>query len=817
MRWTADTAMYSSNVENISPTSQEESQKAFRVSTQPAAAKVLLDSPTAMPNACGYLWNKDMLIQMNCRGYAVAQFMQPEPSKYSQGPYLEAKTFIQPEHTYFSHHPGRFFYIKDEDDNQLFSIPYEPCRTAFDSYTFEVGLSDIAWTIKNLGFEIYLKLTLPVNGVAEMWQIRVKNVSAQTRNISLYPFFSVGNKSWMNQGACFDEDLNAIVASSITPYQKVEDYYKNSHLKDITFLASNNTPSSWSTHLGLFEGEGGLHRPSQIMMDELPRTDAIYDVPAAIMQFKEQLLSGQEVEHKFIFGAAKDKAELLINKENYFANEESFDEIALNYQRYMNCSKSACVINIADKETEQFINHWLPRQVFYHGDVNRLTTDPQTRNLLQDNMGMIYLAPKQAKNSFLIAMSQQQSNGEMPDGILLHPDAELKYINQVPHADHAVWLTICIKAYLDETNDTSILVEQLPFADSTLNADVIEHIELALAHLIKARDHRGLSFIEQGDWCDPMNMVGHKGKGVSSWLSLASAYAIKSWLEIIQCYIPDYSVDKRKHYQMIVDEINLAVNTHLWDGSWYARGITDDNRIFGTENDSEGRIYLNPQSWALLSGAAGIAKKFSMLNEIDKQLNTPYGVMMLAPAYTSMQDDIGRLTQKYPGVAENGSVYNHAAAFYAYSLYQIGENDLAFQVLKKMIPNEVDALVRGQLPNYIPNYYRGAYHQLPQCAGRSSHLFNTGTVAWVYRCVIEELVGLKGRAGKLFINPKLPEQIDRISGIRHFMGAEFEFVISKYTGDAVEVQLGKQRLTANVVNNIESGKKYQLNVRVPSA
>lgn len=72
-----------------------------------------------------------------------------------------------------------------------------------------------------------------------------------------------------------------------------------------------------------------------------------------------------------------------------------------------------------------------------------------------------------------------------------------------------------------------------------------------------------------------------------------------------------------------------------------------------------------------------------MLNEIERQLNTPFGVMMLAPSYTKMREDIGRLTQKHPGVAENGSVYNHASAFYVYSLYQVGEYNQAFQLLKR--------------------------------------------------------------------------------------------------------------------------------------
>ena len=86
-----------------------------------------LTSPTAMPNAAGFLWNRSMMIQATCRGYAVAQFMQPEPAKYAHAPNLQAKTFMQPEQAYYAHHPGRFVYIKDEEAGELFSAPHRHC------------------------------------------------------------------------------------------------------------------------------------------------------------------------------------------------------------------------------------------------------------------------------------------------------------------------------------------------------------------------------------------------------------------------------------------------------------------------------------------------------------------------------------------------------------------------------------------------------------------------------------------------------------------------------------------------------------------
>lgn len=140
--------------------------------------KVQLDSPLSMPNAAGFLWNRKMMIQMNCRGYAVSQFMQPE-------------------HNYYTHHLGRFFYVKDESTDELFSVPYEPVRSKPDKFKFKFTLttSEISWVIEQSGLKVTLVLSLSKDDVVELWQLSVKNLSHIKRNISIYPYFSIGYMS----------------------------------------------------------------------------------------------------------------------------------------------------------------------------------------------------------------------------------------------------------------------------------------------------------------------------------------------------------------------------------------------------------------------------------------------------------------------------------------------------------------------------------------------------------------------------------------------------------------------------------------------
>jgi cellobionic acid phosphorylase len=752
---------------------------------------------------------------VNCRGYALAQFMQPEPARYAYAPNLEARTFMQPEQPYYAHHPGRFFYVKDEESGALFSAPHEPVRAKLDRFVFSVGKSDIQWRVEKDGIGLDLTLGLSREDVIELWHLRVQNLSGRSRKLSLYPYFPIGYMSWMNQSAAFSPELLAVVATCVTPYQKVADYFKQKDFKDRTFLLADTPPVAWEASQAAFEGEGGLQHPEGVERAELAKGDALYETPTACLQYRLGLAPGKAQEYRFIFGAAFDEAEIAALRNKYLLGE-MFHQARAEYAGYIAQGEGCLTVETPDRELDHFVNHWLPRQVFYHGDVNRLTTDPQTRNYLQDNMGMSYLKPDVARKAFLHALSQQLPTGAMPDGILLVEGAELKYINQIPHADHCVWLPVCLQAYLDETDDYPLLRQQVAGREGR-SLSVFERISNAMRWLLQARDPRGLSYIAQGDWCDPMNMVGYKGKGVSGWLSVATAYALRLWAGVCKA---ENAGALAEELEAGAEAINRAVNTHLWDGEWFARGITDDGVVFGARKDQEGRIFLNPQSWAILSGAASREQRKLMFQAIEASLATPYGVMLVAPPFTRMREDIGRVTQKFPGSAENGSVYNHAAAFYIYSLYSIGEGERAFQVLRQMLPgpDPADYLQRGQLPVFIPNYYRGAWREHPRTAGRSSQLFNTGTVAWVYRCLVEGLFGLKGSRDGLLIRPQLPGHWREARITRQFRGATVHVRVRRAKGISKQVvRVDGRTIEGEILAEIRAGRTYTVEIVEPES
>ncbi len=774
--------------------------------------RYFLNSPLLAPTADSFIFNHRMLLQVTCRGYATAQFMQPEVATYTYHPFIAARTFIQPEPQYYAHHPGRFFYIRDDNTDRFFSAPYDPVRAELDKFSFAPGLSDIQWLAKKNGIEVKLRVTIPRDDIVELWTATVTNSSRKQRRISLYPYFPIGYSSWMNMAGTYDQNLRGIICYSKTPYQLMEDYFKNKDLKDLTYLLADIMPTSWQANQKSFEGQGGPTSPDDLKRPHLSRSDARFEIPAAVLQFSRTLAPGKSFQVNLAFGPAKDIPEIRRIRTRYL--KKNVAEKVIKKVNALQTSRAGCImIDTPDEVFNHFINHWLPRQINYQARSNRMTTDPQTRNYLQDAMGMTFLDPDLSRRMFRTALSRQQANGAMPEGILLIEGTELKYINRVPHRDHCIWTALALAVYLNETADTTFLHEKLPFADSTESASVYKHTCMGLDWLLKDRSSRGLSLIGQGDWCDPMNMAGYKGKGESAWLTEALAYVLRCWAPFCKS-VGDKTLAAR--YRKSAGAINAALNKYMWDGSWYARGTSDSGKRFGIKRDKEGKIFLNAQSWAVLCAAPTGKRLEKCIAAVQKHLETPFGPMTLAPAYTEMREDIGRVTQKHPGVSENGSVYSHAALFYVFALYTARRTDHAFNVLRSLLPGPEIASVRRsrQLPLYLPTYYRGA--TFPATAGRSSHLPNTGTLSWYYRTVVEVLFGLRGCAEGLLVDPQLPKRFKRANVRRYFRGAVFDIRFRRSpTVSAPKVVLDGRELPHNLIPNPKHGAHHTVEVTLP--
>ena len=217
-----------------------------------------------------------------------------------------------------------------------------------------------------------------------------------------------------------------------------------------------------------------------------------------------------------------------------------------------------------------------------------------------------------------------------------------------------------------------------------------------------------------------------------------------------------------------------------------------------------------------MCGAATSERSRKCIAAVEKHLATPAGPMTLWPPYTEMRDDIGRLTLKTPGFAENGSCYVHAGAFYAFALFMANEPDLGWQVMRSQLPGWTNPLERAsQLPLYLPNMFNGL--AAGRTAGESSRWASTGACAWYYRTAVSMLLGVRGEFDGLRLDPQLPKKWNHANVWRRFRGADFEITITRSRRVAeTTIVLDGRGLDGTLVPLQKAGTQHQVTVTVPA-
>ncbi len=711
------------------------------------------------------LWNERMHMQIDHRG-RVKQcvFLDPNWNEYSE--------------------KERRFYLRDDDSNAIWTVlpphtignPHNKC----ESFEFSAGKSDIQWRQTCSRIQINLRLVVPLHDNTELWTITITNTDNKPRRASFYSCLPVGLRGGLSQSSHYDRKLNAAIHNWFPYYVQIPDYYK---LKDgflNVYCLSDTPPTAWELSLARFAGKSEMQSPEALLNKRLASPTDKWEIAneraGGIFQYARKLKPGQSFMFNLAFGPARDEAEIKKIKRRYLRPggvERALREVENRDRQY----QPQVLIETPDRDFDHYVNHWLSRRTLMQAQTIRHTFAPQGRNVIQDAMGGIYTDPTAARGWFTRIWTHQHTNGWLPHGMPFHPKAISGGINNIPHKDINAWGADALNFYMNETGDFSILEETISFADDrTKSATLYEHICLGLEWLLKDRTRRGLCRIGQGDWNDPLNMAGRGEKGESIWLCEALTAALQTWAPVME-----RRGEKRRavKFRNAAAKLSEAINRLAWDGKWYARGFDDNGKPFGVSARRYGRIFLNAQSWAVISGIAPAARKRQCLAAAARMLETTAGPITLTPPYPSMDENIGKLTQKIPGWNENGSVYCHAALFYALALYLARDSQHAFDIMRALLPGYGDnTIVRaGQIPLYVPNFYRGPASGIN--TGKSSHNTGTGTAPWFYRVVIAHLLGVRAEYDGLIIDPQLPAKWQKARIKRIWRGATYEISIRR--------------------------------------
>ncbi len=611
----------------------------------------------------------------------------------------------------------RHFYLKDNKTNTVFCPLYTPLNTDYDSYECEYGLNYQKVTSEKDAIKTEIMAFVPVEGFKEIWTVKITNNKNEDKAFSLFSVFDFEDKSFMGSKCHYDEEYNYIYKYSFPGHSFYDDKEKLDNEFKYVYCYCNEKPDSFDTNKYRFYGcEDDRAMPYAVLNGKCTNTctQGMESIISA-MHHDFKLNSGETKELYFVLGSTAHrvniKDEININVKEEFLKTEKLWRKRIETTTF----------ETKDENLNHLCNFWFKKQVTYLSRTNRFDFSSPARNELQDTMGYAFCEPMEAFEIVKRVMARQEENGYLRQWIF-HDGRPPRGFAVMRHSDAPIWLIICFVEIISHIiKDESLYNVLVPYKNSDKKGTVMEHLEKAAYFMTDKNEMgtHGLCLMRDGDWTDPMNAVGRKGKGESVWNSMALVYAIKE-------------LDKVKPQPELIrraQEISYNINEYAWDGQWYLAALDDDGRKVGTHEDKEGKIFLNTQTWAVSSGVAQGERLKKTLDSI-KKLETEAGYILSDPPFSKWNEKWGKISIKQMGALENGAIYCHGTLFKALGDYVIGDYDEMMNTILKCLPvNEKNPPEQNmQLPLYVPNYYFGIRNEN---FGRSSCFYNTGTTSWI--------------------------------------------------------------------------------------
>ena len=713
-----------------------------------------LDTPRPLLN---YIWNTRILSGINHFGGGVGAYGD------------RAQAYIDPEgkgRCSVIRGGNRYFYIKDMDNGLVFNPGWYPCKTEVEDYSCTHGLGYSVISSKCDEIKSTARVFVNQTDPCEIWTITLENNSAHTKHLKLFSFVEFQLEGYQrysdyNSYVYGEKDGNVIVCHN-DAMEKPHNWFNG-------FMATNIEPDGFDTSKRAFFGTyGDIRLPKVVKEGKLSNSLAACEQMVGAFEHGITIESGEHKTVSFLIGCtdnmetAKNLAEKLFTNEKI---EADFKALLAGKEKL----SSDIFVSTPNEKINNFANYWLKQQVALCAEVGR-DTGKGFRDQLQDAWAVASFDKKLAKAKILETLQYEYSDGKCVRGWLP--------LDHHIYSDGPTWIAPTVNAYLKETGDFAFLSEKVKYLDKGEDT-VWEHILTAVRFASDDVGEDGLVHSRDGDWNDSLNMTGLLGKGESVWTSIALCYAFQNVAEIAEYIVKDISiVNEMKECEA---KLKKAINNNAWDGEWYLAAINDYGEKIGSHTEKEGMIYLNSQTWAVLSGVASKERGEKCMESVEKYLNSDYGPLTLFPAYTKFNNKIGRLTSFVPGIWENGTPYCHGGTFKIVADCLMGRGNEAFEDIMKILPDSENnpTTHSGCEPYALTNMYFG-----PDNPRKGETLFAwvTGTAGWMFRAVTQYMCGFYPTYNGFTLNPCIPSEWSDLTIRRKFRNDIYNIRIKNKNG-----------------------------------